>query len=1263
MYLKQLIVQGFKSFADRTIFTFDRAGMTCIVGPNGCGKSNVFEAVKWVLGEQRPTSLRSKELTDVIFNGTVRRPPMGLSEGVLVFDNSCGTLPTPEPEVRVTRRVFRSGDSDYQINGRACRLKDVRDLFAGTGLGAGGYAFMEQGKIDSILASNPVERRKVFEEAAGISRFRARKRETELKLERVEENLTRLHDIVEEIERQIRSLKLHAGKARSHREMTARVRELQLRFSVHRFRMLSMEQQALGEELQTYDDEHKTAAKVHSEKKDELKRIDQELRVLLDGTSALRTRYAEILERIKGLGDRIEFQSRYAREVDERREQREKEIATLKERIEDLAGERSTTARLEADLAHELESIQGVLSEHNSAAASAKEHAAALDRSKGEALRYLKDLERRDGDLLRELTRVEASMSHATERTESLARRREAAVAEREDVRARVQEETRGQGARHEALEAQRQELRAEEQRGEGLEKQIQSTAEALRHKELELGRLTARREVLGNLLAKGEGLDSGVRALLKERHQNKALLPGYRGLLHELMQVDLKRAAELQLALGDLAGAMVVETTAEIFEAIEWLKAKKAGRAVFLALDRFRATGTLEGSPITGCAAGIEALLATLLRGVEVQNVEAFKQSLLEERALPPLVVCEDGSFLRDGTVLHAPLGGDRKQGLVVITAEVNELDRRLPLVEQEDQAIRGELKGFQVERDKGRDRLRLLRAELLKNEGEAARLDQVVVRMMKDAERLNGELDRLAEEARGVEAQKSQLLAARATASDSREALASDRDGAEERLRILDAEVEAAIGAREEAAQALEKARIALAQTSERRMAATARLRQLDAAHKDAQHRLESSERDIADWIKAQGEAIHVVEDAKRELAALRAESEGHAEQLKRKEQESDEVRETLRGTADEVSQLEDVLERLRDHLSRSRGREGELRAATESLLSRAKEELQLDLSDQEQIKEFVEEEPEAVDWKAMEAEIKDLKERIIRLGNVNLAAVEELEAAEARASFILRERDDLVESRDQLKKVLKSIEEQSTGLFAKTFESVSEHFSNIFRRLFGGGKAEIFLENPENPLESGIEIKARPPGKEFRSITLLSGGERTMTAVALLFAIFRANPAPCAFLDEVDAALDEDNTDRFCRMLMEFNDQSQFVVVSHSKRTMERADLLYGVTMPERGVSRRVAVRLEQLDEEGRFRDIESVNRAAAVAEQNPEDAQEMASNATESEDADRGSSSERAGARTMEAPVLTHRVPRARKVAEEPPTGPSEAEAGA
>ena len=1198
MHLKQLIIQGFKSFADRTTFTFDRSGMTVIVGPNGCGKSNVFEAVKWVLGEQRPTSLRSRELTDVIFNGTVRRPPMGLCEGTLVFDNTSGTLPTSEAEVTVLRRVYRSGDSDYQINGRSCRLKDVRDMFAGTGLGAGGYGFMEQGKIDSILASNPLERRKVFEEAAGISRFRARRRETELKLNRVEDNLTRLHDIVEEIERQIRSLKIHAGKARSHRELTGRVRELQLTYSVHRYRSLSDEQGKLAATLKERESDRDSTTGVHLEAKEELKAIEAELHGLLEGIGGVRARYAEVQERMKSNQERIAFQGRYAGELDQRRSSMDDEIRSLRLRLESLESELTTVSEDQDAIESDQDRLSRDLNTQKELALKADQVVGEAERGRSEAEKYLRDLERRESELSREQARMEAQRHHAEEALQTIGQKREQLSLAGDESRGRFEQQVFTQKGCHSGLQDRRQALEELAGNLEAMDQRVADAHGSLREQEQDLGRLQARRDALDGLLTKREGLDSGVRALLEEHERDPGFMPGLRGVLHELIEVDLPQASTVQAALGDYAGALVVESSTDVAQALDWLAANKAGRAVLLPLDRFPPGSFPDGHPIKACADGIEGLIDALLSGVEVVSESRFREVLNSHASCPPLVVSLGGASLRDGRVVESGGDSNDSQGWILLQAELQDLGRRLPAVEEAEAQARSRMQDLRVERDELRKSQQVLTAELVEEERESARLDQVVVRLASELDRIQEEVHQLVGREEETRARESQLIQELAQISESREAGQADRQKAEGRLGELDRQVAAAREQKEKAADALGQVKIEAAQASERRSALQAKYQQLQEAVKDVAARLESNERDILDLDRARTQALEQVKQAEESMVGLKAESSELANTLKERESAADLVRERVQQTAEKLAGLEQRLEEIRESLSIARGREGELRAAVEGLMERAREDLDMDLTTA--VADAPEPEEE-VDLKAMEGQIKGMKEKIIRLGNVNLAAVEELEEAEERATFILRERDDLIDSREQLKQVLKAIEEESTGLFVRTFEAVSEHFSSIFRRLFGGGKAEIFLENPETPLESGIEIKARPPGKEFRSITLLSGGERTMTAVALLFAIFRANPAPCAFLDEVDAALDEDNTDRFCRMLMEFNDRSQFVVVSHSKRTMERADILYGVTMPERGVSRRVAVRLEQMDEQGRFRNLASVNRSAAAASQ--------------------------------------------------------------
>lgn len=1197
MHLKRLIVHGFKSFADRTVFDFERGGLTCVVGPNGCGKSNVFEAIRWVLGEQRPTSLRSRELTDVIFNGTVRRPPMGLCQGTIVFDNESGTLQTDATEVEVTRRVFRSGETDYLVNGSPVRLKDIRDLFAGTGLGAGGYAFMEQGRIDQVLASNAVERRRVFEEAAGISRFRSRKREAVLKLNRVEDNLTRLHDIVEEINRQIRSLKIHAGKARNHRQMTERVRDLQLSYSVHRFDAIKAEQECLQGELQDVESARDQRNSEREDLRARMREVEGDLETLMERVGGFRTRYAEVAGKIATCKEKIGLQTGYVDEVAQRVQVKTEEISSLRVSLATFEEERVVALREREALERDRERIDGEFRRLDREAATSREKGEALAQARQAAHAYLRDLEQREAAHDQSMARLEAEQEHLGDGMARNKASRGRIECESEDLRSSLEERTGRQDTQTSVLEERRIALTEEERRAEELEQEYAAAIEELRGYEAELDRACARADVVQGTLAKGEGLDEGTRALLEEHRSRPKFLAGFRGLLLDLIEVDLDHAPAIQAALGDASEALVVATTDEALEGLRWLRHKDLGGARFLPLDRFADVRASAAPGVRAKDDGLAPVLAALVGGLEIVDESAFERALTGGTD-GPLVVTADGDVVKDGRLITSAVRGRGARGLIVLQAELQDIERRLPGLEETRDRSREALGALRTARDASRDKIKELSVVLVNEEGEAARLDQEIVRVVRDLDRLKDMSEQLVEEGALIDRKRGESKAALIEVHDAKAAVAEDTEQAAREVEAHDLRLEEHARERDRDARELEEMRIDSAKVAERLDALSAKDAHFSGSIDETRRRLETDEKDVIEFERNREETARGMNDERASLGKLQQESEQISESLGERERAADEVRDRLRETAEALDSAEREINTLTERLSSFRGREGELKAAMEGLLERSRDELALDLLTDElpDVAPPKTEDGEEIDWRGIEHEIRQLRDRIARLGNVNLAAVEELEEAEGRAGFIFRERDDLLDARDQLKKVLKEIETQSTQMFVDTFEAVSEHFSSIFRRLFGGGKAEIFFEDPACPLESGIEIKARPPGKEFRSITLLSGGERTMTAVALLFAIFRAHPAPCAFLDEVDAALDEDNTERFCLMLEDFTAESQFVVVTHSKRTMEKATLLYGVTMPERGVSRRVAVQLEQLNAEGQIADLASLNKQA-------------------------------------------------------------------
>lgn len=1202
MRLQRLIVHGFKSFADRTEFTFEGGALTCIVGPNGCGKSNVIDAVKWVLGEQRPTSLRGREMMDVIFNGTVRRAPMGLCEGTLLFANEDRVLPEDSDEVNVTRRVFRTGETEYLINGRPSRLKDVRDLFAGTGLGSGGYAFMEQGKIDAVLANNAVDRRRVFEEAAGISRLRARRHETELKLQKVDENLSRLADVVEEISRQIRSLKLQAGKARSHRELSQKLQGLQNRAAFERWRVLSAGQSELAARMAGLFAERDGQRTGRDEAKARAAGIETELTATVDHVAGARSQHAELAARCGSLKETIALQRRYVEEGARRLENRKTEAEDARRSASELAEEETLVRRESEALARDVQGTARELAEATGLVKEARTEVATATDGRTAAESALALHERSIAASGTEEARGETALAHgraALATGEERLQRSDAALA-------RLKAELTGlagtQGERTTALEGSRNALTAAELEVERCEGAVNDAEEVLRRTEAEQHRAQARKDVLTSTLRRGEGLNEGTLAIMAEKARRPEFMPGFRGLLLHLFEVDFSEARGVEAALGDAAQALVVADGREAIEGLRFLREKHLGGAVFLPLDRFKEAGQALPAGVRATTADIGRVLGQLLEGVRVLGREDFEAALAEDKSVPAMLVSADGDVLRAGRMLATPRGGPAAQGLVTLQAEARRLERRLfGLIEERDTARR-QLTTLIAARDEARTRVKELSVQLVKAEGEAARLDQQAVRLVNEMERLNGErtllLRELAAGRERLEVATMQLEEARSRSAllkEQRLQRESSVEGARQRQLTLQHEAD-------RLQQRQHEVRLADAKLHEKLDAARARVVFLGAGIRDAEQRSASARDEESRLVTAIAEAEGALERDAAQLVECEKNITEAARRLQMIENGADVVRERMRAAAEALECADAMLASTMERIAEARAAEAGNDAAVQALKAHVRDDLGMELEAFERAAA----EPVSVDADAaeeapalpLEDAVKDLKERILRLGNVNLAAVEELEAAEQRSSFILGERDDLLKAKEQLQKVAKSIEEQSTQLFLDTFNAVREHFSVVYRRLFGGGRAEISLENPELPLECGIEIKAQPPGKELQSITLLSGGERSLTAVALLFAIFRAHPAPCAFLDEVDAALDEENTERFVRLVSEWRLKSQFVVVTHSKRTMEHADRLFGVTMPERGVSRRVTVRIEQVDAEGRLREDSALPQVPAL-----------------------------------------------------------------
>ncbi|MEW6745049.1 MAG: chromosome segregation protein SMC [Planctomycetota bacterium] len=1200
MILSGIELHGFKSFAERTTFTLVD-GVTCFVGPNGCGKSNLVDALKWALGEQRPTSLRGSEMADVIFKGNTHRGPCHAAEVRITFRNGAQQphqpkLPLDYEEVQITRRLHGTGESEYELNGTPCRLRDIRDLLLDTGVGVSAYSFMEQGKIDAILSVNPLDRRAVLEEAAGVSKYRARRRETLRKLERVEQDLLRAGDLIQELERQVRSLKQQAGRARTYQAASQRLKEIASRHSQHAYLTLDARRSALRDEKRQAQ-EHEQAVR-HSleelearvqeaEERDSL--LGEELATARAAIADLKAQSEAAESRVKDLQAR-EVELRQAIELGSRRRSELDGVLAEREAARAVLVEESDRLLAALDrLRQEVDEVRAIEEEAAGEVARLEQEIASSE-ALLEGLLARRD-ELRGGliDLQSDERNLNGTRARGIGRQNELA----AAIADLRGGLREACERLEHKRASHVQAVEELDRCREERSRVESQLRELQRDDDRLAATRLAR---VSRSEVLEGLLRTLEGVDEGVRVLLDATRDSGSGVTGVRGLLADLVRADLDDTRALEAALGPLAQALVVNRCDDAVRALRFLKERKVGRVTLIPLEEFADTHT----PIRR---GERRLLDRVRFDPELWPL--FEALLGDVDLVPDLTglaeATRGGATLRlvtpegDLRELGGPLSGGGREGERGLISRRSELE-----------AIEQEIREIDVARARLAEQMRhadLRRAEL---EGEEQRLGENLATL---GETLEDERRRAASLLDRLELLREEL---RVTLL---ELVVLDRDRAEVRakrrevaLRLQACETEEA-----ETRSGLSRLRETQASRARHQTEAAERRRVLELEQIRTAEREEAARRQIAS-------VDQTIRENRADLARLHQGLQGDGERLIQIAAERALLNESLRQMIEErarlgraMEQMQATLEGVRHEVATFREsvkarhqdveqaasvvhevemREQRTQLELDALIERTREELEIDLS--VALLDFVDD--PASDWEALDAEIRELRAKLARMGGVNLEAIEELEGVEERLTFMTTQRDDLVRSRRSLMQMIEEIDRESTTRFQQTFEQVRDHFRAIFRKLFQGGQADIQLTEGDEIMDAGVEILAAPPGKRQQSITLLSGGERTLTAVALLFALFKTKPSPVCVLDEVDAALDECNIERFCSMLDEFEKDSQFLIVTHSKRTMARGRVLYGITMEGDGVSRPIAL---EMGDDGVARAVSRDDQAGMVA----------------------------------------------------------------
>jgi chromosome segregation protein len=1198
MRLQKVIIDGFKSFADKTEFEFS-SQITGIVGPNGCGKSNIVDAVKWVFGEQSAKSLRSGHMADVIFGGSASRKPAGCAEVSLLLSNSDGSasgrLPVDNDQIQVTRRLYRSGESEYKLNNKVCRLRDIREMFMDTGVGVKAYSIIEQGQVERLLMASPTERRVIFEEAAGISKYKAHKEDALRKLERTEQNLLRLADILAEVTTRLRSVKLAAGKARNYLQYTKQLKELQVNYSLAEFdkiyKIAAERKAALAQSEQKFAEAAADIAKHDAQLSEIGSRIIETENNINKTDNSLVT----VQSKIEQTMQRIEFLRSRIKELETRRTEglnRLQKLAVQKtafaadlEKYKLQKDENENACKqCQTDIETTTKDISGI-----------NAHCAALEAELEDEKSGIIDIVRRTAQLHNELQSISVYRTNLSSQKDRLAGRAEAAHTELEKLLTEKAQCDARLADIENVLSDLTKNLDAKRKESDACEFKIEEDKKRLANSKEARSALAGELAVLTDMENRREGVKQGAKRIL----ENISRFDYVEGILADIITAHIDYAAAVESALEDKTDAVVVSSAQRLIADKDHIDSLD-GRVHFISADKiepFMDIADLSELPaVKGRLVEFvsypakHASLAWSLLGkfLIVDSIESAV-SLSAQLGADYKFVTLKGEFISaDCLIKFGPLG--RATGLISRKSRLRQIQDAITNIDTEIVTLLNQIESSHRSADHLSKLCKGLRTAVYEANTEKTQIHSKLSALDDGIKRLTNEQPLIAAESEQLEKQIAQSVQQEYQSKQKLEELEAVNTQRNARISQLQSDYSELKDTQQTLAGKLTDLKVSFGQFSEHRQSLNQTIQSLNVQLAASDSAISAAESEIKNCAEQNASAQSDILAGETAVSALFLEKDrkqrdssllhNQIDELLANQKETEQVlrdkRAALAGTEQKINDLKIEL--------------GQLDVRQQDLIGRVRDELQIDL-----LQSYANYQDAAVDWEKIREQIVELRGKIERLGNVNLDAITEQEDLEKRHGFLTTQLEDLNSGKCQLQQLINRLNKISRERFAQTFELIRGHFQQIFRKLFGGGKADIVLEtrqiaassspdgSPDSSgkddiLDAGIEIIARPPGKETRSISLLSGGEKTMTAIALLFSVFKTKPSPFCFLDEVDAALDEANNERFDLLLKEFQKDSQFVVVTHSKRTMAIADMLYGVTMQTQGVSSRISVNFD-------------------------------------------------------------------------------------
>jgi len=1182
MYFKKLELYGFKSFVEKTSLLFE-PGVTAIVGPNGTGKSNIADAIKWVLGEQSAKSMRGARMEDVIFNGTELRPPVNMTEVSLTLSNAEKHLPIDYEEITITRRLYRSGESEYLLNKTLVRLKDINELLMGTGIGTESYSLLEQGRIDAILSSKPEERRIVFDEASGITKFKKKKDEALRKLKQTEENLLRVNDIIIEVNRQLGSIARQVNKARRYQEQFEQLKTLELQYAHRQYNILKNQRQNLQGQ---HDQLHETQTQLENEitnftsefnnLKNILADVEAEYTQLNNSVMNITTQIEKNLHSINLNKERIdEFKQRTTNLSSDieaataRVKGMEGQITQLKLRVDTFKDEKSAKE-------NQLREKQKTLTE---AEAQTKDAKVTIEQNKTQAVNLLSE----QAQIKNELAKLSANIHNVSMRLVRLRNEQEKTTEELGDISAQFREKT-------EVVDQLKHKVDTDEGTQTRLNKEQNNLLAQIKNLETEIQVLKqslianqSQLNVLEKLTKNYEGFSDTVKSFMLKKNEYPDVFNGVHDVLVNLIDVNSGYELCVETVLAQYLQAVVVDSREVAFRLNEFLGQHGIGRVRFIALDAIvqqkddvSSEHNLQNiTDFIECDDKYKKVLAYILKDTYLLTDELNKTSGLGTGDPSWCLVTKEGEICTPVELISRP-SPEQKLGLISQKSQIRTLkqgckdaEESIAKYAEEERVKQEQFKTIESELAQLTEILHEEKIGLANRDSERASVEASQKKLDDELSILNLEID---ESALDESDFKKEEQNSKDRLNEITQQVALNEQKMIEAQELINVKSQQ----REELLVVVAQMKTEFSLLSEQEASLNENFSMLNANFMQQRNNLEDYESEKQQIAKR----INELSQQAAQLEEYTSKLEQDKKQTDVKLNDVETRRSTLiadfENTQNQIREKEKTLNTVKNNIRDFEVKKVELNFKTDSLINGTQQSYKIDLAS------LVMELDESTDWAAQKEQIDVLKNKLERMGVVNLAAVEEEDELKERANFLNSQKEDLFAAKDSLMHAIQKINRTTKSLFLDTFEKSKVAFKEYFRLLFSGGDAQLQLTEGKDVLECGIEIVVRPPGKRLQNISLLSGGERTLTAIALLFAVFKIKPTPFCVLDEMDAPLDESNIDRFTRVLQEFLKTSQFIIITHNKKTIGIADVMYGVTMEEPGISKLVSVKFSDYKE---------------------------------------------------------------------------------